>query len=558
MGSNLIIKSCKGVYSGIRNLTRNNITVPNFTSTMGKSIATDVVNLSKTCTIDLSRYSPEINSKFSEFVAILKSRNPKQITDSKRYSQILEHIFNNPNYKSEKDLLTHLKYLTTLAGKKAPDGKFLLDGKTFNYLADFKANGLSKTRLREYGELICCAEQGLIHPSALQKFNIANGVNPEILRDIEKIKLAKAEGKELIDAFIPEFESVVKNADEIAKLKPGDFFSVKKGYSGGRPDVYYVTGKNSIHSMGELNRQILFDLLPPVKRFFVKQHGSGTCYQLSAYIAMFNEPKFMSKLLGRISKHNEKLMIKMPDGSTPNNLFAGKFEEFSSTGCVRTYLENGKFKATDPSQSVLSNPLIKAMESLYGKHRKYTFADEFVKSIYKIKGKDVAKRAYKEAFDNMERYIYIKDNGGNFTVKTIEEINKKQIKLGKKTFKTVEDYYKEAGEVDEIFNYFNKGYNKVNSYHSGGSSNSTVLNEMRKNFQKPDTVHIFGTIPKRTGMESGLNVNRDIYSSHGYCVQNYNPKTDIVTYINPWNSCLTYEMRLEELAQYIDDIASFV
>ena len=81
---------------------------------------------------------------------------------------------------------------------------------------------------------------------------------------------------------------------------------------------------------------------------------------------------------------------------------------------------------------------------------------------------------------------------------------------------------------------------------------------MRKSFQKPDTVHIFGTIPKRTGMESGLNVNRDIYSSHGYCVQNYNPKTDIVTYINPWNSCLTYEMRLEELAQYIDDIASFV
>ena len=206
----------------------------------------------------------------------------------------------------------------------------------------------------------------------------------------------------------------------------------------------------------------------------------------------------------------------------------------------------------------MSNPLIKAMESLYGKHRKYTFADEFVKSIYKIKGKGVAKCAYKEAFDNMERYIYIKDNGGNFTVKTIEEINKKQIKLGKKTFKTVEDYYKEAGEVDEIFNYFNKGYNKVNSYHSGGSSNSTVLNEMRKNFQKPDTVHIFGTIPKRTGMESGLNVNRDIYSSHGYCVQNYNPKTDIVTYINPWNSCLTYEMRLEELAQYIDDIASFV
>lgn len=557
MKSNLIIKAGKGLYSGIRNLTRGN-TAPAFTSKIGKSLATDVVNLSKCCSVDLSRYSPEINAKFSEFVSILRSRNPKQIVDSKRYSQILEYLFNNPNYQSEKDLLTHLKYLTTLAGKKAPNGNFLLDGKTYKYLADFKANGLSKKQLREYGELICCAEKGLIHPSALEKFNIANGVNPQILRDIEKIKLAKAEGKELIDVFIPEFESVLKNADEISKLKPGDFFSVKRGYSGGRPDVYYVTGKNSIRSMGELDRQTLFDLLPPVKRFFVGQHGSGTCYQLSVYISMLNEPKFMSDLLGRIAKHNGKLMIKTPGGSTPNNLFAGKFEEFSSTGCVRTYLENGRFKPTDTSQSVLSNPLIKAMESLYGKHRKYTFADEFVKSVYKTKGKDAAKRVYKEVFDNMERYIYKKDNRGNFIVKTLEQVNKEQIKLGKKTFKTVEDYYKEAGYVDEIFNYFNQGCYKVNSYISGGSNSTRTLNEMRKILQIPGAVHTFGTIPKRTGMELGLNINKDIYSSHAYCVQNYNPKTDMVTYINPWNSTLTYDMKLDELAKYINDIGSLV
>ena len=521
-----------------------------------KSSVGDVVNLPNGSTIDLSKYSPEINSKFREFIDILQLRKPKHVTNPNRYSKILKYIFDNPNYKSEIDILTHLKYLTTLAAKKNPSGEFLLNGKTFQYLADFKGNGLSKEQLRDFGELISCAEHGLIPKDALEKLNIASGVNQQILKDIERIKLAKAEGKELIDVFIPEFESVIKNADEISKLNPGDFFCAKRGYSGGTPELYFITSKNGILSMGNMDRRTLFDLLPPVKRFFIAQQYSGTCYQLSAYISMLNNPKFMSKLVSRIGEREGKLMIKMPDKSTPNNLFAGKFEDFSSAGCVRTYLdESGKFIPADPEQSTIGTPLIKAMESLYGKHRKYTFADEYVKSVYKSCGKNKAKQVYKEAFNNMDRYIYIKDENGKYTIKTLEQINKEQIRQRKKTFKTVEDYYKESGEVYEIFDYFNKGFNKVSNYHSGGDHSISTLNDMRKILQTPGAVHEFGTQYNQKGW---LNKGKDLRRSHGYCIQAYNPQTDMVTYINPWNSALTYDMKLEELARYIDDIGSIV
>lgn len=563
MGSNLIINASKGFYSGIKILTTNKIVTK--TSILGPYTgiqhATNIISLSKKPSINLSKYSPEINSQFQKFVSILKLRNPQMITNEKRYSKIVDYIFNNPNYTSEKDLSKHLKYLTDLAGKKAPDGKFLLNGKTFRYLANFKENGLSTQRLREYGDLIYCAEIGAIHPRALEKFNIANGVNPEILRDIEKIKLARKEGKNLIDVFIPEFESIIKNSNEIEKLQPGDLFSIKGNFMHG---IYYITSKNKIGEnipilLGSFDRSAFFKLMPPVKRFFVKQGGSGTCYQLAAYISMFKQPKFMCDILSRVTERNGKLMIKMPNGSTPNNLFAGKFEDFSSSGCVRTYLENGAFKPVDSSQSAITNPVIKAMETLYGKHRKYTAADEFVKNIYKNYGKDQSKLAYKKALANMDKDVYIKDeNSGNFIVKTLQELNNEQIKQGKKIFKTVEDYYKEAGYVDEIYGYFNRGYNgHVDYTRTFGSYSQETLNKIRDKLKMSNAVHVFGTYYKGSGRESILNASKDLYSSHAYCVQSYNPKTDVVTYINPWNSALTYDMKLKDLAPYIDDFSTF-
>jgi len=67
---------------------------------------------------------------------------------------------------------------------------------------------------------------------------------------------------------------------------------------------------------------------------------------------------------------------------------------------------------------------------------------------------------------------------------------------------------------------------------------------------------IFSTTPNENGEESEYNIDKDIYSSHAYSIIDYNPKTDIVTYINPWNSTLTHDMELKGLAKYIERISS--
>ncbi len=539
--SNIKGIACANIAKGAANLAAN------LTSALERTPASDVISLSKGFPINIGEHSKEVTLEFNKLVSILKSRNPKQIEDQAHYAKILKQIFKNPNYSSEKELLAYIKRLAALSGKKSPDGDFLLNGTTIHYLADYKENGLSTKQLRQFADLIRCGEKGLVPPTALQNFKSADGVNPEMLRDIEKLKFASANGLDPIDVFIPQFKSIVKNADDISKLQPGDMYSIKNPCTD-EEEVFLVMGKNMV-SLLSLDRESLFKLMPPVKRFFIGQHGSGTCYQLASYISMMNSPKFMGNMLSRIRELNDSFIIKMPDNSTPNNLFAGKFKDFSSAGCVRTNMVNGRFIPEDPTQSALSNPLLKAMENLYGKHRKYTFADEYVRFVRKTGG-DV-RLAYAEALKNMDKCVYVKDDKGNFTVKTLGQISAEE----GRTFMTVEDYYKPSGKVDEMFKFFNKGFNKISTFASRGKSDTETLDQLRKLLEIPNAAKTFGTIPKKDGMESLLDKRKDLYSSHAYSIVSYCPDTGIVTYINPWNSALTHELKLEELAKYIGSIS---
>lgn len=511
--------------------------------------------------INLKSYPPNIQSKIDDFFAILESRNGTQIPDDK-ISEILKGILENPAYKSEKDLEKYLDYLKKFASRKAPNGKPLLSAQNCKFLADFKGNGLTKEQFQDFADLVHCAEKGLVPPDALVKFNIAAGVNPQILRDIEKLKLAAAKGVNPIDVFIPQFESAIKNADEISKLKPGDFFSVIRG-ANGQPGVYLVK-ENSI-SLVNVDRETLFSIMPPVKRFYIGQQQSGTCYQLASYISMLDEPNVMSKILQRLKRTNDGLMIKMPRGSTPNNMFAGLFDDFSAEGSVKALLDSeGRFIVKDRSQSVKSNPLIKALECLYGKHRKYTIADEYVRAIESTSGKQKAKEAFEYVKANINRCVFEKDSKGNFIVKTLDEINeanKLAIQRGNnkaKIFQTVEDFYKESGSSDEVFRFLGDKFNMVDYLKTAGKKDSATLNEMRRRLTRNKATFVFGTMPKQAGRESLISRELDLYSSHAYSIVDYDSKTDIVTYINPWNSAMTFKAKLSSLAEHINTMSTVI
>ncbi len=531
-----------------------------------KNIGDDGINCLNIVYSELTHYSPKIRTQFTDFIRVLEQRNGGS-APPERIQSLFNRILKNPNYQSETELSQYLTDLKALAQKKSPGGEYLLNGQTVFHLADFKSNNIPPDIRRQFRDLIHCAELGLLPPNALRRpgkmpnlFSITDGINPEILKDIEKLKLARSRGLKEIDVFIPEFNSLFKDAAEIDKLKPGDLFSVKRGVNG-TPELYLVQNNKRLTKL-DIDRETCFNLLPPVKRFFIEQGQSGTCYQLSSYISQLNNPYTRGDLLTRMKQLADgSIVIKMPTDSTSKNMFAGLFDDFDKNGAVLTKMDGYRFNAPNRQQSVTSNPLIKALEHLYGKHRKYMYADEYVRYVKSTGGN--VQEAYQNALNNMEKNIYIKNKNGSITVETLENYNQKLINQAKatggrvQTYASVEDYYKDdGGYTDEIFKFFNNGRYKNGKLLTGGKTDISTLNEIRNLLSTQNSIITMGTRPAKSGIaEATMFPNKDLYSSHGYSIIDYNPSTDVVTYINPWNSAFTYKMKVAELAKYINTLA---
>ena len=91
---------------------------------------------------------------------------------------------------------------------------------------------------------------------------------------------------------------------------------------------------------------------------------------------------------------------------------------------------------------------------------------------------------------------------------------------------------------------------------TGGKTDISTINEIRNLLSTQNSIITMGTRPAKSGIaEATMFPNKDLYSSHGYSIIDYNPSTDVVTYINPWNSAFTYKMKVAELAKYINSLA---
>ena len=93
---------------------------------------------------------------------------------------------------------------------------------------------------------------------------------------------------------------------------------------------------------------------------------------------------------------------------------------------------------------------------------------------------------------------------------------------------------------------------------TAGKKDSATLNEMRTRLTRNKATFVFGTMPKQAGRESLISRELDLYSSHAYSIVDYDSKTDIVTYINPWNSAMTFKAKLSSLAEHINTMSTVI
>lgn len=485
----------------------------------------------------LGDYSKETAILHDKLIKTLNGRN----LSNWHKQEVQRKALDTTSYTTEEEMQKHIKQLTSLFKKHDKNGNLILPIDTLIHFADFKNNGLTQDQTQNFALLLTGLEKELITLSdtATKKLIDANNVNPQIISDLKKVIKANKDGIKLIDAFIPNFESINKNKKEINELNAGDFFSINGN------ETYIIT-KHGEYEKLNVNRETLFEIMPPVKRFNIEQNRSGTCAQLATYIAMMRQPEFFAKLLQCIKEDENGVRIEMPACYSKNNMFAGKFDDFLIDGRVTRPLVKNKFIPECEQECVKSTSLIQTMEHLFGTHRKYEFADEYVKHIKETEGEDRANEEYKFVIKNINKYVF-RDKDGNFIKKSLSDINAEN----ETNHLTVEDYYKESANPVEIYKYFS-GFTDFYYLYDLKKEDKPTFKEIEQILQMKDTIFTFGTNSKEEWKKS--KETRNLTPQHGFCITNYDKATQTVTYINPWYSSLTFKIKLDELLKHIDQI----
>ena len=506
----------------------------------------------------LSRQSPKVQKAYRELERVMIARNPAKNNDPKKLQILANRYLRNSGVQNEMTMLTYLERVKILMAKRDPKGEPLLGVRFIEYMTNARVNKISSEKFRELSWLVEAAEQGYIPKDMFNTsfyYEFADGVNPKIMRDIEKLVEAHRKGIDPIDMFIP---SQKKQKIIPTLVKDGEMF---ENYFG---EVFMNaktrSGNLMSHEIGNMNREQTFRMFSPISRYFIAQGQAGSCYQLAAYESMLNAPNIAAYLTRRIKIDGNKLIIQMPTHSTPNNIFAGRFKDFSSRGAVRAYLDGVTYNPLDKAKSAQSNSLIKALETLYGSHRKYTIAQEYM-SQFGTFGQ-VYDKEFNYLLNNMNKTIIKKGADGKLRRFTLDEFYNYQMDLFKrgltskkpKQYMIADDYYKESGNLTEIYEFFLKGRGEIKKARIRPGEN---LNQYRDMLEK-STAACFSTPSKLGKTDSNfINVDRNLAYQHAYTILNYDRATDMVTYTNPWNTALVYRMPLKELSKYIDGISSF-
>lgn len=522
--------------------------------------------------------SSEINIYFLNFFKVLKER--WENFDEK---MLITNILKRPGYNNEKDLVKFLDNLIKLASKRDKRWRYFIPPKYVKILADFKnlpdkLGSLQKKKQIE--ELIYAIEQWWLPSSALDDFyGWATScildcveINPLILSDIRHMKAAKWVSDKLdfskgLNYFIPEYESEAqfRLKEQFKHLTPGSLVRFKNVLNACDNWKVFVVDVDSYRPL-KVDWETLLSALWPVWRFYIEQAHSGTCYQLAWYISMMQNPHFYSRLLSCLEKNGDSLIVSLPSHCMKNNLLSWKTNEFRKIG--HTYKlfvkldDNWKFNSLDEGQTVKAKPFYQSLEHLYWKYRKYDYADKFLKQ-FNLTGKDLDV-AIDVAIKNIDNYIY-KFEWWKWVRYTLAQINDLQkIRAEKqweipKFFKCVEDYYKESWYSFEMFDMFwawSAHWNVLQG------SNVTYSNVKKLLLYTQDGY--WRTFWTKPSSKKSVNWKREVkilpkkwlYSSHGYSICDYDPKTDIVKYINPWNSAFVFQMKLSELVKYLSEVSA--
>lgn len=510
--------------------------------------------------------SSEVNICFLNYFKVLKER--WENFDEK---VVITSILKRPEYNNEKDLVKFLNSLIKLASKRDKDWKYFIPPKYVKILADFKNLPniwVSLQKKQKIKKLIDAIENWWLPSKAFEDFSgwatscilDCSEINPLILNDIQSMEKAKLVSDKLdfskwLSYFIPEYNSQYEfnYKNQFRKLKPGSLFRFKNALNSANNGKVFIVSSDSswYHWPLNVDWETLLRALWPVWRYYIKQNQSGTCYQLAWYISMMQDPHFYYRILSRLDKIGNDLIVSLPAHYMKNNFLTWKTSEFTNNKQLFVKFDcNWKFNSIDKDQTVVAKPFYQALEHLYWKYRKYYYADLYLRKL-NLSGKKFNDEL-NNVIKNIDYYVFDNNNGKWMT---LDVAWKKRWKK----YLSVEDFYKESWTSFEIFNMI-WGWS---SYWDILQDSDVTYSNVKKLLL--NTQHGYWRVfwTKKSSKKSAdwkveikILPEKWLYSSHAYSIYWYDPNTDMVKYINPRNSAFVFEMKLSELVKYLSEVST--
>lgn len=169
----------------------------------------------------------------------------------------------------------------------------------FNHAAD----DLAKNNPKLYQDFQLLRSKNLLPHSGLVDIQYnpkSSTFSKQFLEDVATMARAVRSGIKPVDAFVPKFKSI---AEASANRKVGETFSIE-----GTNDVYYVSSKGA--QKLDMDRDMYFNLFPPLKSAVTQQGQMGDCYFVSGVLdACMSNPEAKAMLLSKIHQRGNDITI---------------------------------------------------------------------------------------------------------------------------------------------------------------------------------------------------------------------------------------------------------
>lgn len=481
-------------------------------------------------------FTPPINAQKPDFSPKMPSAELLKV-----YSGVVEH-------KNDEKLST-LDYLKTLPNVK----------QTFKQELSAVASVIDNNEKEApyVSKLVDMVADGKLWRGVLRYYCPNGETNKNVASDIDLIKSAEANNKNVKDAYVPHFAN--KN-DGIKNVPLGETFEVE-----GEKNIYFKNSENEAQQL-KMSKDMFVELFPPVERFSCVQGAAGDCYLLSTLSAFMNKPETRGIIYNMFEEKDKNLNIKMPESdftyTVPKDNLRQDIDKWQhmqgSTGMVLAEHAYGEYL-----QDKLENNFYKEMNTAISKMQENpaknkSKIENYEKRIedFRTKSQDPEYKAVLSRFENP-------DANGKLTFKYDENgVEFKDLQSADKELRrklsTQADFYRGAigGDLDSVMHDF--GMENVSEYKTKDSVKEKEIKELLFSENADDYVFTAGALSDGTLVEKPIAKDYSIYGCHAYRIQPFKADDGETRFFveNPWNTTQNSIIEYDKLKEYFEVICA--